>query len=119
MEETLSFLENYENDTLPHQSVAIPLSYLQLKSNFGLDIKEIIQMESKFKVISGIMDNEEAVFLPLYHDYFVENKIILNFIKQFQPKKTYLALIGTDGSAVLYQVSEMDFSNLKVEDEPV
>jgi hypothetical protein len=93
--------------SLPEQRVALSVFQLNFENNPVFEYQDVAMgRDFGLKVILGRYHESEAVFLPIFHDWPVDSRIVPGFAEQFQDREKYLALCAPDGSIVCYEVSD-------------
>ncbi|KAK8899679.1 hypothetical protein M9Y10_002001 [Tritrichomonas musculus] len=88
------------------QLLAVPTAFVFLLNQENLVYQKYEILTSGYIVLNCLFNEKLTSFLPILHDFQIKSSTYVEFLNIFKDRQKYIALTSSDGSVILYQISE-------------
>ena len=88
------------------QKLAAPIAFLFLSNQEKFLYQKYELLPSGYLIINCLFNDMMTSFLPVLHDSQIKSSVYVEFLNNFKDRKKYIALSASDGSVILYQITE-------------
>lgn len=101
-------MDEISQNSPKEQQLAAPFTFLFLSNQEKFVYQKYDFLPSGYLIINSIFNDKATSFLPVLHDYQIKSNTYTEFVDCFKDRQKYIALSASDGSVILYQISEAD-----------
>lgn len=99
-------MDEISENSPKEQQLAAPFTFLFLSTQEKFVYQKYDILPSGYLVINCLFNDKITSFLPVLHDYQIKSNVYIEFIDNFKDRQKYIALSASDGSVILYQISD-------------